>query len=121
MRGQRLRFFQTIPLLLLGSGLRFSFRPLEIEFLAILQFVGQKMAIYSHVPQENGSKYSKPSNFAIAEVVRIFVCKAHQSINKKQYSWNLTFTVFSGTYEQVSVSSGIRRSERPKFEMPLKR
>ena len=34
----------TTPLLLLRSGLRFSFQPLEIGFLAILHFINQKNA-----------------------------------------------------------------------------
>ena len=64
-----------ISLLLLISGLRFSLRPLEIVFLAILHFIGQKMANYGQLwlePHENGSKYSKPSSFVIVEVMKHF-------------------------------------------------
>ena len=78
----------TIPLLLLKSGLRFSFRQLEIKVLAILHIIGQKwqkMAIYGHEPHKNGSKYSKPPNSGIVEVVKHFRL-VHSSINQQTNS-----------------------------------
>ena len=41
------------------------------------------MAGYGYDPYENGSKYSKLSNFVIVEVVKQSVWGVHQSINKK--------------------------------------
>ena len=58
----------TIPLLLLRSGLIFSFWPLKIKFLAIWQYKGHKMAKYQIL--------------LLWKWWSISVCNAHKSINK---------------------------------------
>ena len=53
------------------------------------------MAIYDHEPYEDGSKYSKSSNFVIVEVLKKFTFDLliNQSTNQ-QYSLNLTYRIF---------------------------